>query len=282
GASPLATCRNLCEGFMRSRLGPPTYGSVRGRPPIRGASYSIAKTDTTVSLLDMYPTLAELCDLPKPQQRLEGRSIAHILAKPADQPDHTIVLPYIKPGEYAIINRDWRFIHYKDGEELYNLRKDPNECVNTVAEPRHEKLVDTLRGHSPKSFAEPGAKFNVRNDLVVEGETWRWERNANRQKNSKPALKNVLLIVCDDLNTHVSPSGYDPIHTPTLASFAKESITFQRAFCQYPVWPVPRVLPQWPLSRIFRCTRQQGRHPADSAWHRNHAPILQGERLLDR
>ncbi|MFT5129805.1 MAG: hypothetical protein ACI8W8_003434, partial [Rhodothermales bacterium] len=46
GASPLATCRNLCEGFMRSRLGTPTYGSVRGRPPIRGASYSIARAIT--------------------------------------------------------------------------------------------------------------------------------------------------------------------------------------------------------------------------------------------
>jgi arylsulfatase A-like enzyme len=194
-----------------------------------------AKTDVTVSLLDMYPTLAEYCELPKPTQRLEGRSIAKILAKPADQPDYTIVLPHMNPGEYAIINRDWRFIHYKDGEELYNLRQDPNEWDNVIDEPRHAKLVETLRAHAPKNWAQPGAKFNVRNDLVVDGESWRWERGANRKNNSKPALKNVLLIVCDDLNTHVSPSGYDPIHTPTLANFAKESITFRRAFCQYPV-----------------------------------------------
>ena len=46
---------------------------------------------------------------------------------------------------------------------------------------------------------------------------------------------NVLFIVCDDLNTHVSTSGYEAIHTPTLAAFAKESMTFERAFCQYPV-----------------------------------------------
>jgi iduronate 2-sulfatase len=45
----------------------------------------------------------------------------------------------------------------------------------------------------------------------------------------------VLFIVCDDLNTHVSPSGYDPIQTPTLAKLASESMTFNRAFCQYPV-----------------------------------------------
>jgi iduronate 2-sulfatase len=46
---------------------------------------------------------------------------------------------------------------------------------------------------------------------------------------------NVLFVICDDLNTHVSPSGYEHIETPTLSSFAKESMTFQRAFCQYPV-----------------------------------------------
>ena len=46
---------------------------------------------------------------------------------------------------------------------------------------------------------------------------------------------NILFIVCDDLNTHVSTSGYSPIKTPTLAKLASEGMTFNRAFCQYPV-----------------------------------------------
>jgi len=46
---------------------------------------------------------------------------------------------------------------------------------------------------------------------------------------------NVLFIVCDDLNTHVSTSGYQPIQTPTFASLASDAMTFNRAFCQYPV-----------------------------------------------
>ena len=52
---------------------------------------------------------------------------------------------------------------------------------------------------------------------------------------SVQAKPNVLFVVCDDLNTHVSTSGYEPILTPHLAGFAKESMTFNRAFCQYPV-----------------------------------------------
>ena len=50
--------------------------------------------------------------------------------------------------------------------------------------------------------------------------------------NAKP---NVMLIVCDDLNTHVSTSGYQHINTPHLDRLAKESLIFTRAYCQYPV-----------------------------------------------
>ncbi len=49
------------------------------------------------------------------------------------------------------------------------------------------------------------------------------------------AKPNVLFIVCDDLNTHVSPSGYDAVATPNLESLSREGMTFNRAFCQYPV-----------------------------------------------
>ena len=46
---------------------------------------------------------------------------------------------------------------------------------------------------------------------------------------------NVLFIVCDDLNTHISPWGYEHIETSTLERLAAESVRFRRAFCQYPV-----------------------------------------------
>jgi iduronate 2-sulfatase len=46
---------------------------------------------------------------------------------------------------------------------------------------------------------------------------------------------NVLFIVCDDLNTHVSTSGYPHIRTPAFDQLASEGMTFNRAYCQYPV-----------------------------------------------
>ncbi len=44
-----------------------------------------------------------------------------------------------------------------------------------------------------------------------------------------------MLIVCDDLNTHVSTSGYPHITTPAFDELAAAGMTFRRAYCQYPV-----------------------------------------------
>lgn len=52
---------------------------------------------------------------------------------------------------------------------------------------------------------------------------------------AKETRPNVLFIVCDDLNTHVSTSGYSNIQTPTFDRLAASGMTFRRAYCQYPV-----------------------------------------------
>jgi arylsulfatase A-like enzyme len=220
------------------------------------------KSDVTVSLIDMYPTLVDLCGLPKPHQKLEGESLAMTLADPKSAKDRSVFLPHMNPGEYAIINRNWRYIRYgEDGEELYDLQADPNEWHNLAGKPEHAARKTELQRFAPATFAEPAQNFNARKDLVIEGETFRWERGkgnytpppkylpytvgqasslpkqpiASQRLTPRQNRKNVLFIVCDDLNTHVSPAGYEPIHTPTLAQFASESMTFRRAYCQYPV-----------------------------------------------
>ncbi len=210
--------------------------------PFIWAGPGIAKgkqTEATVSLIDMYPTLVDLCGLSQPNQKLEGESIASTLSDPSVAKDRNVFLPHMNAGEYAVINKGWRYIRYgKDGEELYNLKSDPNEWTNLASEEKYATVKEAMRQSAPTSFAEP--KLNLRKDLVIEGDTFRWEKGAavNAAKPT-PSVgvrkKNVLLIVCDDLNTHVSLSGYDPIQTPTLAQFASEAMTFRRAFCQYPV-----------------------------------------------
>ena len=217
----------------------------------------------TVSLIDIYPTLVEMCDLPTPQQPLEGHSLARVLREPASGRDRNVLLPGMQPGEFAMINDHWRYIRYgEDGEELYDRHADPHEWTNLAASADHAAIKAELRRAAPAEFAPPARKLNPRRDLVVDGDTFHWEPGAGnyvptpkhrpyteppasspeqapgpavRGTTKKTHRKNVLLIVCDDLNTHISPAGYTPIHTPTLDDFAASSITFQRAYCQYPV-----------------------------------------------
>jgi iduronate 2-sulfatase len=185
----------------------------------------------------MYPTFVEMCHLPKPHQKLEGESLASTLAKPEEAKDRDVYLPYMAPGEFAVINKDWRYITYgKDGEELYDVKADPNEWFNIADKPEHAGVKAKLRQAAPKTFAKPSPKRNIKKDLIIEGETFHWSKGGEKASVPKKGnKKNVLLIVCDDLNTHVSPSGYDHIKTPTLAQFASEAMIFNRAFCQYPV-----------------------------------------------
>ena len=199
------------------------------------------KSDVTVSLIDMYPTFVEMCNLPTPHQTLEGESLASTLADPASAKDRHVFLPHMNPGEYAIINRDWRYIHYQDDEEeLYDVKADPNEWHNLASDTNYNDVKATLRNFAPSQFAKPAPKRNVKRDLQIDGETFRWA-NSSKQSARGPSdtnkrkQKHILLIVCDDLNTHVSFSGYEHTRTPTLDQFASESMTFQRAFCQYPV-----------------------------------------------
>ena len=59
-----------------------------------------------------------------------------------------------------------------------------------------------------------------------------WVMVATADRSERP---NVLLIVCDDLNNHVSTSGYQPLKTPGLEKLAAAGMTFGRTYCQYPV-----------------------------------------------
>ena len=142
-----------------------------------------SKTDVTVSLIDMFPTFVEMCDLQKPSQILEGESLASTLLDPSKATDRDVFLPYMKPGEYAVINRDWRYIRYgEDGEELYDVRNDPNEWNNLASDGKYEKVMRELRESAPSVFAQPEQKLNARRDLVIDGGTFRWEEGNGNYK----------------------------------------------------------------------------------------------------
>jgi arylsulfatase A-like enzyme len=148
--------------------------------PFIWAGPGVAKastTDVTVSLIDMYPTFVEMCKLPEPPHELEGTSIAATLAYPPHARDRDVYLPHMFPESFAIINRQWRYIRYKDGsEELYDVSKDPNEWNNLAEDAGLATIKKRLSAKGPETFAEPARKRRWRRDLILDGESYRWKK----------------------------------------------------------------------------------------------------------
>ncbi|MCG8602752.1 MAG: sulfatase [Verrucomicrobiales bacterium] len=103
-----------------------------------------------VSLIDIFPTLVELCGLPE-NPKLDGVSLIQQLNDPGtarEQP--AITSSYF--GNHSVRSRDWRLIVYEDGaEELYDHREGGDEFVNLAGKPGYEAVRDELARWLPKN-----------------------------------------------------------------------------------------------------------------------------------
>jgi len=88
-----------------------------------------------VNLVDLYPTVLDLCGLPV-REDLEGNSLKPLLEDPGatwDQPSLTTH----ERGNHALRSERWRYIRYADGsEELYDHDVDPEEWTNLASDDR--------------------------------------------------------------------------------------------------------------------------------------------------
>jgi arylsulfatase A-like enzyme len=152
--------------------------------PLIFAGPGIAKkqdVDTTVTLIDLYPTFIDLCGLGNVQQ-LDGQSIAGVLKNPSTAKDRSVLVPWMDPNAYAIVNKDWRYIHYANGtEELYDQNKDPNEWHNLADDPKHAQTKARLKAEAPEAFAEPEPDINELR-LMIEGESFHWMKKNKKKK----------------------------------------------------------------------------------------------------
>lgn len=129
---------------------------------IAAPGYSRQKSTTsTVELIDIYPTLAELAGLKAPAS-VQGKSLVSVLKKPEQTtytPAYTQLEKNIKQKawyrnidrEYigkSVRYKEWRYTEWnegKDGVELYNYETDPNEFVNLANNPDYATTIVTLK-----------------------------------------------------------------------------------------------------------------------------------------
>jgi len=105
-----------------------------------------------VGLIDLYPTLVELCGLP-PKPSNEGLSLLRLLDDPRAPWRPTVLTTYAR-GNHSLRSGRYRYIRYDDGtEELYDHRTDPQEWTNLADEANMSNVVKRFRVELPENEA---------------------------------------------------------------------------------------------------------------------------------
>ncbi len=129
-----------------------------------GVSQAGGECPRPVSLIDVYPTLVDLCGLQGDTRKnakgapLGGYSLHPLLVDPIagkwEGPDAALSVVYaggqsknaVPAQHYTLRSADWRYVLYPDGkEELYDHRTDPHEWRNIATEPRCEDVKRDLK-----------------------------------------------------------------------------------------------------------------------------------------
>jgi choline-sulfatase len=132
-----------------------------------------ARCGEPAELLDIFPTLIELCGLP-PRSELEGHSLVPQL-RDANIPRAWPAITTHNQNCHSIRSVRWRYIRYADGsEELYDVVNDPHEWTNLANDPRYREVIDNHAKFLPTTNVPPmpGSKHRL---LTFENGQWVWE-----------------------------------------------------------------------------------------------------------
>jgi iduronate 2-sulfatase len=134
--------------------------------PGKGKKGGVA--NTPVGLVDLYPTLAELCEVPAPEN-LQGQSLVPILEDPSE-PGRGWTLSQVTRGSrinptfgFTLRTPRWRYTEWDQGNrghELYDHDNDPLEQTNLADVPAQAdqvaQLSKQLRAAAAASLPESG------------------------------------------------------------------------------------------------------------------------------
>jgi choline-sulfatase len=126
-----------------------------------------------VELLDIYPTLVDLCGLPS-YPVLEGVSLLRQLEDPSSERTRPALTTWF-PKNHSIQTRQWHYIRYADGtEELYDKAKDPNEWNNIAGSKFAHSIINDLARWLPTHNEPPvpGSDYIAVPQVVRDSGEW--------------------------------------------------------------------------------------------------------------
>ena len=110
------------------------------------------KITNPVELLDIYPTLLEITNLPKNPLN-EGKSLVSLINGKTEE--STMAITTYGLNNHSLIDENHRYIRYEDGsEELYDLINDPDER-NNIANEHGSNIIKSKFIENIPSLNEP-------------------------------------------------------------------------------------------------------------------------------
>lgn len=105
-------------------------------------------------LLDIYPTLVDLCGLP-PLAQLDGHSLRPQLEDATAEREWPAITTH-NANNHGLRTERWRYIEYADGSrELYDMEADLNEFTNLADKPEYAGVIANLRRQLPPTSKLP-------------------------------------------------------------------------------------------------------------------------------
>jgi arylsulfatase A-like enzyme len=140
-----AMWENTVKTVMMMKVPEGTAGLPKG-------SKDGSRCDRITSLMDIYPTLIDLCGLPG-KADLDGRSLVPLLRNPSAPWDYPALTTY-DYSEFSVRTEEWRYTRYiDDSEELYDHRSDSEEWTNLADNPDFAHIKRQMAAHIPTELA---------------------------------------------------------------------------------------------------------------------------------
>ena len=131
---------------------PLMFVAPEGMPGLPQGTSAGTRCIRPVSLLDIYPTLLELCGL-TPKDDLAGVSLVPLLKDPQREWSRPALSTHGRLN-HAVRSQRFRYIRYEDGsEELYDHSSDPMEWDNLAGDPNYRETIADLAKWLPAQNA---------------------------------------------------------------------------------------------------------------------------------
>ncbi len=116
---------------------------------VPGVTIPNSRSLRPVNLIDLYPTITELCNLPKNETN-EGVSFVPLLIDPnAEWEMPSLTTMGFK--NHSLRDEKFRYIQYKDkSKELYDLSNDPMGFINLASDPKYAQVISNFKKYLPK------------------------------------------------------------------------------------------------------------------------------------